>query len=83
MLLLTKQHKNQRYSGQLLDDIHIGAAQALIKKQYPEIGGLQNTLLQNSKTLQPFQGPNNLQIIHMGNINHWIVISTMSCKKMK
>ena len=37
--VLTKQHKNQLYGGQLLDDIHIGAAQALIKKQYPEIGG--------------------------------------------
>lgn len=79
--VLTKQHKNQLYGGQLLDDIHIGAAQTLIKKQYPEIGGLQNTLLQNSKNLQPFQGPNNLQIVHMADINHWIVISTMGCKR--
>ena len=79
--VLTKQHKSQLYGDQLLDDIHIGAAQALIKKQHPEIGGLQNTLLQNSKNLQPFQGPNNLQIVHMGDINHWIVISTMGCKR--
>ena len=69
---------SQLYGDQLLDNIHIGAAQTLINKQYPEIGGLQNTLLQNSKNLQPFQGTNNL---HMGDINHWIVTSTMGCKR--
>ena len=78
---LTKQHKNQLYGGQLLDDIHIGAAQMLIKVKFLEICGLQNTLLQNSKNLKPFQGLNNLQIVHMGDINHWIVISTMGCKR--
>ena len=79
--VLTKQHKNQLYGGHLLDDIHIGAAQMLVKMQFPEIGGLQNTLIQNSKNVQPFQGPKNLQIVHMSDINHWIVISTMACKE--
>jgi len=79
--VLTKQHKNQLYGDQLLNDIHVGAVQMLVKMQFPEIGGLKNTLLQNSKNLQPFQGPKNLQIVHMGDINHWIVISTMGCKK--
>ena len=79
--ILTKQHKNQLYGGQLLDDIHIGAAQILIKRQFPEVCGLQNTLLQKSINLQPFQGLNNLQIVHMGDINHWIVISTIGCKR--
>ena len=79
--ILTKQHKNQLYGGQLLDDIHVGASQMLIKMQFPEIGGLQNTLLQNSKNFQPFQGQKNLQIVHMSDINHWIVISTIDCKR--
>ena len=78
--VLTKQHKNQLYGDQLLTDIHIGAAQTLIKMQFPHIGGLKNTVLQNSMYFQPFEGPVNLQIVHMGDINHWIVISTVGCK---
>ena len=47
----TKQHKSQLYGGHLLNDIHIGAVQTLIKIQFPEVGGLKNTVLQNSNYL--------------------------------
>ena len=77
--MLTKQHKSQLYGGHLLNDIHIGATQALIKIQFPEVGGLKNTVLQNSNYLQPFEGLKNLQVVHMSDINHWIVISTVGC----
>ena len=77
--VLTKQHKSQLYGGHLLNDIHIGAAQTLIKIQFPEVGGLKNTVLQNSNYLQPFEGLKNLQVVHMSDINRWIVISTVGC----
>ena len=49
----------------------------MIKTQFPDIGGLQNTLLQNSKSLRPFTGQKNLQVAHekMGHTDHWVVIS--------
>ena len=42
---LTNLHKIHLNIGSdhLLDNIHIGAAQELIKKQFPHLGGLQNT----------------------------------------
>ena len=45
---LTSVHKVQLHRGHLLSDIHIGAAQALLAKQFPEISGFRNTLCQSS-----------------------------------
>lgn len=45
----------------------------LIKIQFPDIGGLQNTVLQEFATIL---GTKKLQIVHVGDINHWIVISS-------
>ena len=65
----------------LLYDIHIGAAQTLLQQQFPRIGGLQNTVMQDSKSLQPFANQQNIQIVHvrLGKLNHWIVVSTIGC----
>ena len=65
-------------SSNLLDDIHIGAAQALLKEQFPDIGGFRNTLLHYSDSVEPI---NNSQVIHvrLGHTNHWIVMSTVGC----
>jgi len=46
-------HRAHLVRGHLLDDIHMGAAQALLKKQFPDIDGLQNTLHQYSDSMQP------------------------------
>ena len=80
---LTVQHRSQLLGNHLLCDIHIGAAQALIHRQFPAIGGLQNTVLQYSKSLQPFAHQQNIQIVHviLGRIHHWVVVSTVGCKK--
>ena len=40
-LVLTNLHKAHLCADNLLDDIHIGAAQELIKKQFLHFGGLQ------------------------------------------
>ena len=37
---LTTTHKSHLFTEQLLDDIHMGAAQELIKTQFPHINGL-------------------------------------------
>ena len=65
----------------LLYDIPIGAAQTLLQQQFPRIGGLQNTVMQDSKPLWPFVNQQNIQIVHvrLGRLNHWIVVSTIGC----
>ena len=65
----------------LIDDVHIGAAQALLKMQFSDIGGLRNTLLQYHDSAE---SPNNSQILQiiyvkLTNTDHWIVMSTISC----
>ena len=69
----------------MLDDIHINAAQALLKQQFPEIGGLCNTLLQNSQfntSNTSISGYPSLQVIFvpMDKTGHWICLSTLGCK---
>ena len=80
---LTVQHRSQLLGGHLLCDIHIGAAQALIHRPFPGIGGLQNIVVQDSKFLQPFVNQQNIQIVHvmLGRLHHWIVVSIVGCTK--
>ena len=57
------------------------AAQALLHRQFPQIGGLCNTVMQYSDSLQAFKGKNNLQIVHvkLELVHHWILLSTIGC----
>ena len=82
---LTVQHRSQLLGSHLLCDIHIGAAQALIHRPFPGIGGLQNIVVQDSKFLQPFVNQQNIQIVHvmLGRLHHRIVVSTVGCTKDK
>lgn len=82
--VLTNLHKAHLCSDHLLDDIHIGAAQELINRQFPHFGGLKNTntVMQNSEMMRPFKGNDgSLQIVHvkLGKIDHWVLISTVGC----
>ena len=72
-------------SDNLLDDIHIGAAQELINKYLPNIVGLRNNILQNTESLKPPQSAENLQIMHvkLDKIDQWLLISTIGCGKGK
>ena len=79
---MTNLHKAHLCTDHLLDDIHIGAAQELIKKKFPHFGGLQNTVMQNSETLKSLNSKNgSLQIVHvkLGKVDHWVLISTVGC----
>ena len=65
-------------NGMELNDHHINYCQCLLKKQFPLIGGLLLTLLQNKPIKQNIVC--GLQIIHCKERNHWIVASRLdSC----
>ena len=65
-----------------LTDLDMNSVQTLLKKQFPQIGGLQNTaVLQSSRIMQSFpDGCGSLQIVHINN-KHWVVASTLNCHK--
>ena len=63
--------------GEELCDADINLAQRLLRVQFPELGGLQCTLLQQKKA--PILGKKEkmLQIIHCLSRHHWIVATTI------
>ena len=72
-IALSQLDKNQVCDGGWLNDKHINYAQSLLKKQFPHIDGLNNTLLLHKKQEKIKQG---VQIIHTRG-NHWIVASNL------
>ena len=64
-------------SGGWLNDKHIHAAQQLLKKENPYVGGLQDPILQTAHSFE-IEGGEFVQILHMNN-NHWITISSIGC----
>ena len=73
--LLTS-HKTKILDGKELDDAIMNFAQRLLKKQFPDVNGLQNTLLQAKKKQVDAGGLQRLQVIHSRG-NHWIIASTV------
>ena len=66
--------------GEELTDIEINLAQQLLKCQFPEVNGLQSTLLQDKQTLLTERSVNDkIQIIHCKRRHHWVVATTMNC----
>jgi hypothetical protein len=60
-----------------LNDTHMTCAQTLLKHLFPQYGGLQCTVLQQTKSLKPLP-EESLQILHTRG-NHWIAVSTVNC----
>ena len=71
---LLDSHKNTILHGNPLNDAIMSFAQKLLKKQFPNINGLQNTLLQAKKQVDGEKSQ--LQVIHCRG-NHWILASTV------
>ena len=67
-------------SGKELTDKHIHFAQSMVKKQFPPVGGLCPTLLQNASSSRGNRTANTIQIVHCQKRRHWITISTKWCK---
>ena len=64
-------------NGEKMHDLIIDMAQRLLKKQFPNLLGLQSTLLQQKKRQQGIERNNlQLQVIHSRG-DHWIVASTI------
>ena len=53
--------------------MHINVAQLMLKQSFPELGGLQNVLLNNKNPLANTE-TGLLQILHINN-NHWGALS--------
>ena len=76
---LTLAEKEMLTNNHCLNDLHLGAVQHLIKTQFPDNGGLRNTLILQSANVAPMP-KGSIQVVHVNN-NHWIVASTLECDK--
>ena len=72
--VLTVKDKQIIEEGHRLTDKHINFAQRLISSQFPHIGGLQSTLLQDRYYCFPHQS---IQAVFCKKREHWIVASNM------
>lgn len=63
-----------------LTDKYINLAQRILKEQFPELNGLNSTLLQlKQQRLTEAMVKNRLQIIFCPERHHWITASTVKC----
>ena len=74
---LTLGDRESLKSNSWLCDRLISAAQQLLHKQHPHIGGLQDPILQKTNTFEPQTGEF-VQCLNVRN-NHWITVSTVGC----
>ena len=75
--VLSQTEKDQLCNGEWLTDRHVNYAHALLKKQFPHIDGLKNTLLIQKKQEKIKRG---VQIVHTQG-NHMIVASSLRCSE--
>ena len=67
-------------SGEKLSDIHINYAQQHLNCQFPQLNGLQSTILQSKRVaFSSGEVMNYLQIVHSRG-DHWIVASNIGCE---
>ena len=69
---LLKRQKQDLMTGKELCDLHVNAFQNILKSQFPEIKGLQSTLVQNKTPIAKadLDFGKVLQIVHMS--SHWV-----------
>ena len=64
-----------------LTDKHINAAQKILKKQFPNITGLQNPILAHEGCFDICSSSNMAQILHCGSYKHWVAIANIKSPK--
>ena len=67
-------------NGNWLSDSHIHAAQELLTKNHPNISGLQDPILQMTKTFAVQGYCEFVQCLNLGS-SHWITVSTVGCSQ--
>ena len=70
---LSRKQRQQILNGSELCDMHVNGFQNLVKRLFPHIGGLQNTLLQSKNAITNKAGKPILQIIHIRDC-HWATL---------
>lgn len=66
-------------TGKWLTDEHINLAQECLRHQYPEIDGLQDSILFTvPKFVRRITGSKFVQILHI-NGNHWVCVTSIGC----
>ena len=71
-IALSKKDCYELTNGKELSDLHVNAYQALLKSNFPQINGFQNTILQQKYPLEHSEA---LQVIHVRK-SHWAAIQT-------
>lgn len=72
------EHKILEDSDGWLNDNIVNASQDLLKRQYPNIGGCQNTLLGQNLSFS-IERKDFVQILH--GLSHWLCVSSIGCKE--
>jgi hypothetical protein len=62
-------------TNQPLTDVHVGCAMSLLKKQFPNFGGLEDPVLGSKLQFSVSKGQF-VQVVHTGN-HHWITLSNV------
>ena len=73
---LREQDRLVLVNGEWLNDLHISAAQQILKMEFQEVGSLQSTLLGLQLKFQPIQSKA-AQIVNFN--GHWVCVSTIGC----
>ena len=76
-ILLTKKDKQQIVNEKELTDLHINAYQNIARVQFPNVGGLHNTLLLHKTSLLLDNYEQSLQIIHIKDRFHWALLQVI------
>ena len=67
----------------MLTDESIIIVQNIIHKQFPNIGGLQDTLIGKNQSFGVVKRSNpSLQILHVGSL-HWVCVANMLCDRSR
>lgn len=74
---LSEYHRHVIGSGAWLNDLIISAAQNMLHREYPHIGGFQNPILAEKLAMVPEAGEF-IQVLNVSE-NHWLTISNIGC----
>ena len=74
-VLLTKKDKQCIVNGKELSDLHINAFQSIARREFPQVGGLHNTLVLHKMSLTDEEGFEQfIQILHIKERSHWATL---------
>ena len=75
---LLKEDRDVLLSGKWLNDRHITTSQRLLHQQHPYVAGLQDTMLQMTRTFDVHKNRPFVQCLNLGGY-HWKTVSTAGC----